>query len=104
MCSFLRAHVEGKASAALDQGDEYAKLGLKRNEVEPQLPLERGRRRVERWVGRGSEAQWFGCLYPRLHRLLLTGRILEIALGFGRRTNFLISACSNYIGFDLSES
>ena len=54
--------------------------------------------------GRGSEAQWFGCLYPRLHRLLLTGRILEIALGFGRRTNFLISACSNYIGFDLSES
>ena len=43
----------------------------------------------------GSEAQWFGSLYPRLHRLLPAGRILEIAPGFGRWTKFLIPACAD---------
>jgi len=50
----------------------------------------------------GSEAQWFGSLYPRLHRLLPAGRILEIAPGFGRWTRFLIPACSAYVGIDLA--
>jgi SAM-dependent methyltransferase len=56
---------------------------------------------VERRLGR-SEAQWFGSLYPRLHRLLPAKRVLEIAPGFGRWTKFLIGACENYVGVDLS--
>lgn len=51
----------------------------------------------------GSEPQWFGSLYPRLHRFLPTGRILEIAPGFGRWTRFLIPAARSYLGIDLSE-
>ncbi|MGH8591225.1 MAG: hypothetical protein ACREXX_18480 [Gammaproteobacteria bacterium] len=31
----------------------------------------------------GSEAQWFGSLYPRPRRRLPTGSILEIAPGWG---------------------
>jgi SAM-dependent methyltransferase len=67
--------------------------------------------RVYNWQGAGeewsapwggSEAQWFGALYPRLHRLLPARRILEIAPGFGRWTRFLIPACSEYLGVDLS--
>ena len=50
----------------------------------------------------GSEAQWFGSLYPRLHRLLPAGTILEIAPGYGRWTKFLIAQCNQYIGVDLS--
>lgn len=52
----------------------------------------------------GSEAQWFGSLYPRLHRLLPTTRILEIAPGHGRWSKFLIPQCSRYLGIDLNES
>ncbi len=50
----------------------------------------------------GSEAQWFGSIYPRLHRTLPTGCVLEIAPGFGRWTKFLLPLCTNYIGVDLS--
>lgn len=50
----------------------------------------------------GSEAQWFGSLYPRLHRFLPARRILEIAPGFGRWTRFLLPACQDYVGIDLS--
>jgi SAM-dependent methyltransferase len=50
----------------------------------------------------GSEAQWFGSLLPRLHRFLPAGRILEIAPGFGRWTKFLLPACRQYLGIDLS--
>lgn len=51
----------------------------------------------------GSEAQWFGSLYPRLHRVLPAKRVLEIAPGFGRWTKFLVSACESYVGIDLSD-
>lgn len=51
----------------------------------------------------GSEAQWFGTLFPRLHRFLPARRILEIAPGFGRWTKFLIPACDDFIGIDLSD-
>jgi len=51
-----------------------------------------------------SEAQWFGSLYPRLHRLLPARRILEIAPGFGRWTRFLLPQCEHYDGIDLSET
>ena len=50
----------------------------------------------------GSEAQWFGALYPRLHRFLPARRILEIAPGFGRWTKFLVPACDEFIGLDLA--
>jgi SAM-dependent methyltransferase len=50
----------------------------------------------------GSEAQWFGALFPRIHRLLPAHGILEIAPGYGRWTHFLIPACSDYLGIDLS--
>jgi hypothetical protein len=50
----------------------------------------------------GSEPQWFGCLYPRLHRFLPAGAVLEIAPGFGRWTRFLLPACRHYLGVDLS--
>ena len=51
----------------------------------------------------GSEAQWFGSIYPRLHRFLPARRILEIAPGFGRWTRFLVPACEHFVGIDLSE-
>jgi SAM-dependent methyltransferase len=50
----------------------------------------------------GSEAQWFGALYPRLHRLLPARRILEIAPGRGRWTRFLLPLSQEFIGVDLS--
>lgn len=52
----------------------------------------------------GSEPQWFGSLYPRLHRLLPAASILEIAPGHGRWTKFLLPACENYLGIDLNQS
>lgn len=66
------------------------------------------------WTGRGeewsqawggSEAQWFGCLYPRLHRFLPAGNLLEIAPGFGRWTRYLIEYVQGqYTGIDLSQA
>lgn len=49
-----------------------------------------------------SEAQWFGSLYPRLHRLLPSRSILEIAPGYGRWTRFLLTFCERYVGVDIS--
>jgi predicted O-methyltransferase YrrM len=51
-----------------------------------------------------SEAQWFGSLYPRLHKLLPSNSILEIGPGFGRWTRFLLLVCNRYVGVDLSQS
>jgi SAM-dependent methyltransferase len=50
----------------------------------------------------GSEAQWFGSLYPRINKYLPARRILEIAPGFGRWTRFLIPNCEEFQGIDLS--
>ena len=65
------------------------------------------------WQGRGeewsqawggSESQWFGCLYPRLHRFLPVENVLEIAPGFGRWTHFLLRYVSGtYHGVDMSK-
>src|SRR5277367_4721895 len=49
-----------------------------------------------------SEAQWFGSLYPRLHRVLPARAILEIAPGMGRWARFLLPFCERYVGVDLS--
>jgi SAM-dependent methyltransferase len=52
----------------------------------------------------GAEAQWFGCLFPRLRRLLPAATVLEIAPGHGRWTDFLARHCDRLIGVDLSSS
>jgi ubiquinone/menaquinone biosynthesis C-methylase UbiE len=46
------------------------------------------------------QAQWAGCLYPRIFPFL-KGRILEIAPGRGRWTQFLRDHCTSLIGVDL---
>jgi ubiquinone/menaquinone biosynthesis C-methylase UbiE len=51
----------------------------------------------------GTEALWFFVLYPRLHRFLPATRILEIAPGFGRWTQFLKTQCESMIAVDISE-
>jgi|APCry1669190731_1035312.scaffolds.fasta_scaffold08496_2 SAM-dependent methyltransferase len=60
--------------------------------------------RGEEWSAAygGSEPQWFGSLYPRLHGVLPADNILEIAPGMGRWTRFLLPLCRNYVGIDLS--
>jgi SAM-dependent methyltransferase len=51
----------------------------------------------------GARSQWYGAIYPRINCFLPAGRILEIAPGYGRWTQFLLSQCSEYFGVDLSE-
>ena len=50
----------------------------------------------------GSRAQWLGSLYPRISAYLPSETILEIAPGFGRWTQFLLSGCKRFVGVDLS--
>jgi SAM-dependent methyltransferase len=50
-----------------------------------------------------SEAQWFGSIFPRIHRFIPASSILEIAPGFGRWTKFLLPTCQHYLGIDLSK-
>ena len=54
------------------------------------------------WWGT-SQAQWFGCLLPRIFPFL-NGRILEIGPGRGRWTHFLQPHCSSLIGVDLAQT
>lgn len=65
------------------------------------------------WTGKGeewsnawgsSEAQWFGSIHPRIHRYLPGRRVLEIAPGYGRWTNYLLRYClDSYQGVDMSD-
>ena len=64
------------------------------------------------WADRGDEwsepwggpaRQWHGSILPRLLAFLPAGRILEIACGCGRITQFLKDWCSGLVGVDLSE-
>jgi SAM-dependent methyltransferase len=48
-------------------------------------------------------AQWDGCILPRIFPFL-RGRILEIAPGHGRWTQFLQAYCTSLIGIDLASS
>jgi SAM-dependent methyltransferase len=50
----------------------------------------------------GVEAQWYWVLYPRIHAFVPTGRILEIAPGFGRWTQYLKELCSSLVVVDVS--
>ena len=53
------------------------------------------------WWGSPTR-QWRATLYPRVEQFLPTGRLLEIAPGFGRWTQFLRDHCEELIGIDLS--
>ena len=48
------------------------------------------------------KVQWLTTLWPRISPFLPTGKIVEIAPGFGRWTQFLLPLCRTYVGFDLS--
>jgi SAM-dependent methyltransferase len=47
--------------------------------------------------------QWLRVVLPRIQRYVPAGRILEIAPGFGRWTNYLKELCSELIVVDLNE-
>jgi len=51
----------------------------------------------------GARAQWYGTVFPRVHRCLPASRILEIAPGFGRWSQFLLPHSDEYFGVDLSK-
>jgi ubiquinone/menaquinone biosynthesis C-methylase UbiE len=51
----------------------------------------------------GPFMQWYGSIFPRVKAHLPTGRILEIACGFGRWTDFLKDLCRELVVVDLSE-
>jgi len=57
----------------------------------------------DEWSGSwGSpRAQWEGCILPRIFPFL-RGRVLEIAPGHGRWTQFLRAHCASLIGVDLA--
>lgn len=64
------------------------------------------------WSNRGDEwsvawgspsMQWHGTILPRIHNFIPTDRILEIACGYGRWTQFLKNMCRNLAIVDLSE-
>jgi SAM-dependent methyltransferase len=64
------------------------------------------------WSGRGEEwsegwggsrAQWLGSIYPRISLFLPARSVLEIAPGYGRWTQYLLSACTRYQGVDLAQ-
>lgn len=50
-----------------------------------------------------SEAQWHCIIRPRLRACLPARRVLEIACGWGRWTNFLIHETQHYTGVDITE-
>jgi len=50
----------------------------------------------------GPRAQWYGAIFPRIARWLPATRILEIAPGYGRWTQFLLRQTGDYYGVDLS--
>lgn len=50
----------------------------------------------------GTESMWWGVMVPRLRSFLPTGRVLEIAPGFGRWTQFLKDLCDELVIVDLN--
>src|SRR5437870_3244420 len=51
----------------------------------------------------GSEAQWRGTIFPRIHRFVPAPVILEIGPGYGRWTQYLKQLCSRLILVDLNQ-
>ena len=56
---------------------------------------------MERRLGR-TEAQWYGTIFPRINRWLPARKVLEIAPGFGRWTQFLLRHTEELYGIDLN--
>jgi ubiquinone/menaquinone biosynthesis C-methylase UbiE len=54
-----------------------------------------------RWWG-SPRAQWRGTVYPRIEAYLPARRLVEIAPGYGRWTQFLRHYCDELIAIDLS--
>jgi ubiquinone/menaquinone biosynthesis C-methylase UbiE len=64
------------------------------------------------WTNRGDEwsvawggpsMQWYGTILPRIKSYIPTNRILEIACGYGRWTQYLKDLCKNLVVVDISE-
>lgn len=53
------------------------------------------------WWG-GTEALWYGVLLPRIHPMVPAPRILELAPGYGRWTQFLKDLCEQLVIVDLT--
>jgi len=51
----------------------------------------------------GSDMQFYGSIFPRIRQYLPANKILEIATGKGRWTQYLIKHCSSFTGVDLVE-
>jgi SAM-dependent methyltransferase len=51
----------------------------------------------------GAETHWFATILPRIHKFLPARRVLEIAPGYGRWSNFLLPLSGSYVGVDLAE-
>jgi ubiquinone/menaquinone biosynthesis C-methylase UbiE len=62
--------------------------------------LQEGNEWSQAWGG--PEPQWFGSIYPRIQTFLPAPRILEIAPGFGRWTQFLKNYCEHLAVVDLT--
>ncbi len=58
----------------------------------------------DRWSNAlgGTRAEWFWFIYPRIQRYLPTRRLLEIAPGFGRWTQFFFDHAKEIVGVDLA--
>ncbi len=54
------------------------------------------------WWG-GTPALWHGALLPRIHTMVPTSRILEIAPGYGRWTQYLKDLCTELVIVDMTE-
>jgi SAM-dependent methyltransferase len=54
------------------------------------------------WWG-GTPALWHGALLPRIHAMVPTGTILEIAPGYGRWTQYLKDLAERLVIVDLTE-
>lgn len=50
----------------------------------------------------GPRPQWYGAIFPRIARWLPVGRLLEVAPGFGRWTQFLLRQSDELFGVDLN--
>src|SRR6202795_2264314 len=53
--------------------------------------------------GGGARPQWYGAIFPRIARWLPVARLLEIAPGAGRWTQFLLQQTNEYYGVDYSQ-
>jgi SAM-dependent methyltransferase len=55
------------------------------------------------WFG-GTDALWYGFILPRIHAMVPSGTILEIAPGYGRWTRYLKDLSEHLVLVDLAEN